>query len=993
MIAITRNSARMESALKPPGKIDFDDSNLSLVWKRWKEEFSLYVDLTMGDKTDDYKVKLLHYLIGEKGREVCKTIGVGPDLEGLLIDEVIAKLDGFCDPKKNETVERYNFFTRNQGQEESLDKYVTELRTMAATCNFGVITDSLIRDRIVCGTLDSQLRERLLREPDLSLEKCLQIGRAAELSRQRAKVIETQMSATVHAMSTRERQRDKAEYSVDSGIIQCRYCGRKHEKKKEKCPAFGLKCKACGKNNHFAAVCKSMRFSRKKTVMAIEQQDMESQSEDEILSITLSTVGGSINMVKGDKDQNAALYATLQINKKAVRFQLDCGATCNVIPVNLTKGTQLQACNQVLLMYNKTTLTPLGQCMLQVKNPCNGKEYRLKFIVVENNTYRPILGSKACQEMQLINVVHHNIMAIETSKEPQQWSVERIKQEYADVFEGDGLLEGKLKLEIDEQVEPVKLPKRRIPTALYEPLKKELIDLQRRGIIAPVEQSTDWISSMVVVQKPSGKLRVCIDPKPLNKALKRHHYPLPTIEDVLPDLNGARVFSVCDVKNGFWHIQLEEKSSLLTTFATPMGRYRWLRLPMGISPAPEIFQRKLNQVMEGIPGVKIIADDILVIGKGDNDEDAIKDHDNNLRILLDRCRTRHVKLNPEKMRLRLKEVPYIGHLLTSDGVKVDPGKVSAITQMPRPTDTKGVQRLLGMINYLAKFCSHASDLTEPLRQLTQKDAVWEWSDSQEQAFEKIKKVLSQTPVLRYYDPSEQLVLQCDASESGLGAALLQGGQPIAYASRALTETEKGYAQIEKELLAVVYGMERFHHFTYGRSVDVQSDHKPLESIMTKPLLSAPKRLQRMLMRLQWYQVRLQYCPGKHLLLADTLSRAYCRDQERGKVESEVESINMVTYLPVSKERTLAIQRATELDTELQSLKNVILQGWPEGKEHLSMDVTKYFHIRDELSVQNGIIFRGERVIVPSALRWEVMQRIHSSHIGIEGCLRRARECV
>lgn len=160
-------------------------------------------------------------------------------------------------------------------------------------------------------------------------------------------------------------------------------------------------------------------------------------------------------------------------------------------------------------MYNKTTLTPLGQCTLQVKNPHNGKEYRLKFIVVENNTYRAILGSKSCQEMQLINVVHHNIMAMDTKKESQQWSTEQIKQENGNVFEGDGLLKGKLKLEIDEQVELVKLPKRRVPTALYEPLKKELIDLQKRG-------------SMVVVQKPSGKLRVCIDPKPL-KALKRHH--------------------------------------------------------------------------------------------------------------------------------------------------------------------------------------------------------------------------------------------------------------------------------------------------------------------------------------------------------------------------------------------------------------------------------------------------------------------------------------
>lgn len=427
------------------------------------------------------------------------------------------------------------------------------------------------------------------------------------------------------------------------------------------------------------------------------------------------------------------------------------------------------------------------------------------------------------------------------------------------------------------------------------------------------------------MKKPSGKLRVCIDPKPLNKALKRSHYPLPTIEDVLPDLNRARVFSVCDVKNGFWPVELEEESSYLTTFSTPMGRYRWQRMPMGISPAPEIFQRKLNQAMEGLPGVKIIGGDILIVGEGDNDEVVTLDHDKNLKMLLDRCRKLNIKLNPAKLQLRLKEVPYIGHLLTSEGLKVDPGKVTAIKQMPRPTDVQGVQHFLSMVNYLSKLCSHAVELCEPLRQLTHHDSLWEWSERHEQAFNKIRDTIAQTPVLKYYNPTEQLVLQCDASESGLGAALMQGGQPIAYASRALTETEKGYAQIEKELLAVVFGMERFYQFPYGRTVEVQSDHKPLESIMTKPLLSAPKRLQRMLMRLQNYEVSLEYVPGKHVVLADTLSRVYLTEQDnRGPVEVQVESINMIHYLPVSSERLKHIQRATELDWELQTLKTVIL---------------------------------------------------------------------
>uniref|UniRef100_A0AAY4BL29 Reverse transcriptase/retrotransposon-derived protein RNase H-like domain-containing protein n=1 Tax=Denticeps clupeoides TaxID=299321 RepID=A0AAY4BL29_9TELE len=158
------------------------------------------------------------------------------------------------------------------------------------------------------------------------------------------------------------------------------------------------------------------------------------------------------------------------------------------------------------------------------------------------------------------------------------------------------------------------------------------------------------------------------------------------------------------------------------------------------------------------------------------------------------------------------------HLLTADGLRVDPEKVRAVRDMPRPVDVKGVQRFLGMINYLSKFCDHLSDGCEILRQLTHKDSMWEWSDVHEQAFTKLKDAITKAPILKYYNPEETLTLQCDASETGLGAALLQMGVPIAYGSRALTPTERGYAQIEKECLAIVYGMEKFHQYTYGRKV-------------------------------------------------------------------------------------------------------------------------------------------------------------------------------
>ena len=360
-----------------------------------------------------------------------------------------------------------------------------------------------------------------------------------------------------------------------------------------------------------------------------------------------------------------------------------------------------------------------------------------------------------------------------------------------------------------------------------------------------------------------------LDPQPLNRALKRCHQPVQTIDDILPELGKTKVFSKVDCSNGYWQVPLSSEASLLTTFATPYDRYKWNRMSFGISPAGEIFQKRLDQVIEDLDGVKTVADDILVIGNGDSLDEAIKDYDEKLTRLLERCRERGVWLNKERICLKKSSVPYIGHILTPEGVKADPAKIEAILNMKRPNDVAGVQRIMGTINYLSKFLPQLSELSEPLRQLTKKDVAFVWNSVHDQAFAKLKQLVTAPPVLKFYEQDKELVIHCDASETGLGAALMQKGRPLAYTSRALTPAERNYAQIEEELLAIVFAAERFHQYTYGRPVKVDSYHKPLETIFTtKPLASAPHRLQRMLMRLQLYDLHVSYKKWAHLLLAD-----------------------------------------------------------------------------------------------------------------------------
>ena len=250
-------------------------------------------------------------------------------------------------------------------------------------------------------------------------------------------------------------------------------------------------------------------------------------------------------------------------------------------------------------------------------------------------------------------------------------------------------------------------------------------------------------------------------------------------------------------------------------------------------------------------------------------EEATKDHDANLLKLLERWQERNLKLNREKLELKSTEIPFIGHPLTTEGVKPDPCKVEAIQKMERPAGVAAVQRLIGLLKYLSKFLSKLSQLCEPLRRLTHKDVEWTWSTEQEQAFESIKQVVTSAPVLRYFNSKDPIEGQGDVSTNGIGFVLTQHGHAVSYSSRALTATERRYSQIEKELLAQVFGVEHNHQYVYGRRIILWSDHKPLEAICKNPLASVLKKVTKTaaantaVQCRNWVQDRARNVSGRH----------------------------------------------------------------------------------------------------------------------------------
>jgi len=445
---------------------------------------------------------------------------------------------------------------------------------------------------------------------------------------------------------------------------------------------------------------------------------------------------------------------------------------------------------------------------------------------------------------------------------------------------------------IDKNIPPVVHSPRRIPLSLEERLKKTLCELESLGIIKKQDQPTEWVNSLLV-EKKDGSLRLCLDPRDLNKAIKREHYRIPTCEDVIAKLSGKSVFTVIDMKDGFWQIKLDESSSRLCTFNSPFGRYSMKRMPFGIRSAPEIFQKRSNELFGDIPGVSIVFDDLIIAATDDSEHDQI------LKQVLNRAQQNGVKFNRKKIQYKVEQVKYLGHILSSSGVRPDEVKVRAILDMPSPANQKELQRFLGMVTYLSKFIPNFSSHTDILRQILKKDIAWHWTDQHENALQVIKKLISEAATLKYYDPSKVLMIQTDASSTGLGSCLLQDGQPIAYASKSLTVAERNYAQIEKELLAIVFACEKFSHYVYGRKTIVQSDHKPLEAIFRKPICDTSPRLQRMLLRLLKFQLTIEYLPGSKMLIADALSRAYISGYEETSDELTEDLEVHVAYMHCS----------------------------------------------------------------------------------------------
>ena len=737
------------SGVKPPPALVLS-SNKCENWKLWKQQWNNYVILSKLDKMEaTVQLAMLENCLGSDGLKICNSLAFGTD-ETKDMKAVIMKLEETFIGELNETYERYMFNLRKQQSGESIDDYVTDLRNLAKSCKFcDCLGESLLRDRIVMGVRDLETRKKLLEIKNLKLSACIDLCRSIEATNTQLASVSDMKE--VHKI--KKKFSGKTDYKNGKADFTCHFCCKKHKMQKSLCPAWGQTCSKCKQKNHFAASAKCPS----KNIHKLDVVEMESDSDMAL-----------VHVVKNNNSPST-LFGTIVVNNQQIKAQIDTGAAVNVLPAKYVSSGDIKQTETVLQMYNNSTFKPLGESRVTVYNPANGHTYKIKFIIVPDCAGMiPVLGLKACKFMEIVTINDNNLQPVMSVKTCS------ITDDYADVFDNKlGKLPGKAHFQVNPDICPVVSPVRRIPISLKAKVKAELDNLTDQNVITPIQDPTDWVSNLVVTMKKNGDLRVCLDPQCLNKALKREHFRLPVLDDILPELSNAKLFSTLDVKNAYWHVVLDDESSKLTTFSTPFGRYRWLRMPFGCNVSSEIFQTRLQQSLDGLDGVYCVADDIMITGNGSTEEEAKLDHDVKLKCLLERCRTVGIRLNRDKMKLHQTSVTFLGHLVTAEGLKPDPEKVRAIDDMTRPTDVEGVQRINGFVNYLAKFLPKLSDVTEPIRQLTRKDVPWNWSESQENAFQEMKSLVKKAPVLAYFDNEKTVHIQCDASERGLGAALLQ----------------------------------------------------------------------------------------------------------------------------------------------------------------------------------------------------------------------------
>ncbi|XP_065188042.1 uncharacterized protein K02A2.6-like [Sycon ciliatum] len=748
-------------------------------------------------------------------------------------------------------------------------------------------------------------------------------------------------------------------------------CGKAgHFGRDPSCPARGKTCSKCQRRGHFASCCNS-------------QSTSHISSEPESLFDSFSIGALTDDVSPTDKCQpksksHPPMMIDVCVNDVVCPMEVDTGAEVSVFPSSVWKEQFSNVClhksRASLHSYGGSSLSVVGECIVDVRYESH--QFRDTIIVVEGSG-QPLFGR---------NWMSHVIIDWSNFRNAQvnALSLDSLLRQFPTVFqEGLGTIKGQsAKIQLQGSPTPKSCRSRPVPYAVRTKVEAELLRLEGEGIIKPVS-NTDWASPVVVVKKKNNTIRLCADFKvSINKHIEANQHPIPNPSDLLSQLSGGSVFSKLDLSQAYAQLPLDDDSRRYCVIATHKGLYEFTRLPFGVSSAPSIWQKAIEQVLQGLEGVVVYFDDILICGNTQ------QQHDERLRAVLRRFAETGLRLRREKCEIGKPQVSYLGFTLSKAGLQPSRDKVLSIQNAPRPHDVSTLRSFLGLVNFFGRFIPNCSSLLQPLNELLKKDVVFNWTDACQSAFAKVKEFLIADPVMAHYDVTLPLILECDASPAGIGAALLhvmpdQSVRPVVYVSRALSKAESHYSQIEREALAIVFAVRRLHQYIYGRKFILRTDHKPLIKIFGEHeslSKTSASRLQRWAVILAEYDYVIEHIPGKENVLADCLSRLPLplSAAEMSAIVSAVSShaFDPCELMPL---QSSDVAKASKYDSDISLVMSYTLHGWPAT---VPDRLVPYSRIRNDLSIEHGCLLWGSRVIIPVQFRRHLLEELHSSHAGV-----------
>lgn len=952
-----------------------EPASVGLRWEKWKRGLEIFLTATDVSDPKKRKANLLH-LGGLTLQEIYHNLPDEQEAEhgGDEYEIAIKKLDEYFSPKQSKIYERHLFRLLKQEPGEKFEKFLVRLRNQGSKCKFVNQEDNII-DQIVEKCSSKDLRKKILTlGDDATLEKIIAQANAIE-------AVERQLSDYGQASQTSIINKIDVKKN-DSEILGCSRCGSiQHTGDSNVCPAKDKQCLKCGFVGHFRSKCRTRASKRKSSILTATNRHPHKKARRS--NNDQNRYGNNQNEESQAKTGVNYIFhidadATMKCNVGGVPIDMiiDSGSKCNILSDktwNYLKTCRVEARNQIckpdktFLAYGSDKpLTVIGSFDTDIQ--IGDQVQSGTFYVVKGGT-RDLLGKDTAMSLKVLKL-GLGVYQVSDNSFPKIKNIQ-------------------LHISIDKTVKPVAQPCRRVPIPLEEKINDKIDELVKLDIIEPVKFPSGWVSPIVPVLKPDGDVRVCVDMRCANMAIVRENHPLPTMDQLLPKFKKARVFSKLDIKDAFHQVEISEDSRDITTFITGKGLYRYKRLMFGISCAPEHFQKILERILLPCDGVVNFIDDIVVYGESNSE------HDARLNKVLVLLKENNILLNQNKCVFNVKSIKFLGHELSVDGIKPLASYVKVVENFREPSSIEEVQSFLGLINYVNKWIPNMATKSEPLRRLLtlklgKKAAIGShWGPEQSQSFKSLKESLSNIHTLGYYDPNDKTTVMADASPVGLGAVLIQsdnnGPRVIAYGNKSLTDVEKRYCQTEKEALALVWAVEHFKIYLFGKeSFDLVTDHKPLEVIFgsrSKPCA----RIERWVLRLQSYNFRVLYKPGK-TNIADCLSRL-CATNNPQPFEDE-HHINQIVQL--ARPCAIGMDIMTEASLQDNEIKLV--------KEALSSNnwdpvINIYRIFQTELWTHEGLLLRGTKIVIPLKLRHQVLAAAHEGHPGIGAMKARLRTKV